>query len=287
MRETVFASSAVPFLAHVHICAHSIAAKSEERSVGLLRLTLRGGLDCLHVRRPSKDGRVEDALLTACSQFPLMLPPFFVGAEEIVAVGEDGRVRAIEGLVVEVMVHWATPERDEVRRVEGYIVSAVIFDGFPETHAQVDPEREEVSAEQQWPEQRAESEDNRLDWVRVFRRDAEGRLVLVVHLVHILVDLLPMQEAVHPVKVKVLNHEEGRDLPQQLREGWQRSGDLEAEEVHDEVEGEHHRELDENVREDELAETTHLLRQVIHLVRLDLVLVHGRHGIENQPRHVA
>eukprot|EP00982_Pelagococcus_subviridis_P010829 31032-Pelagococcus_subviridis.AAC.12 len=117
---------------------------------------------------------------------------------------------------MEVVVHRAAPERNEVGRVERQVVPAVVLHGFPQPHREPRPERDHVLREKERPEERADPEDHGLDRVRVLRGNAERVRVLVVNLVHVPVHGLVVQAAVDPVKVEILDDEKHRELPREI-----------------------------------------------------------------------
>ena len=71
-------------------------------------------------------------------------------------------------------------------------------------------------SEKEGTQQGSDAQEEGLDGVSVLRGDLEGVRVLVVDLVHVLVHALVVQSAVDPVKVKILDDEESRELPRDV-----------------------------------------------------------------------
>lgn len=85
-------------------------------------------------------------------------------------------------------------------------------------------------AKENWSSNGAEAEHHNLDRRSVFGGEAEGRRILMVDLVDILVKRTPMHRAMHPVVPGILQHEEDRYLVGHLVDRGKGNGGLEAEE---------------------------------------------------------
>ena len=186
--------------------------------------------------------------------------------------------------MVEIVVHGAAPEGDEVGGVPREVVPAVILNRLPQSNEEPRPERHHVLSEKEGTQQGSDAQEERLDGVSVLRGDPEGVRVLVVDLVHVLVHALVVQSAVDPVKVKILDDEESRELPREVSDRGQGQGHGEPEELRHPVEQQLHGELDEHVREEKALEALRDHGAVRLLFGLDLVLVEVRDLVEHQPR---
>mmetsp|Transcript_11581 Transcript_11581/g.42884 ORF Transcript_11581/g.42884 Transcript_11581/m.42884 type:complete len:323 (+) Transcript_11581:3269-4237(+) len=185
---------------------------------------------------------------------------------------------------MEVVVHRASPEGNQVRGVEGQVVPAVVLYCFPKAHEQPRPQRGHVFREKKRAQQGSYSQHERLHRVRVLRRDSERVRVFVVYLVHVFVHALVVQPPVDPVKVEILDHEKGWELPQQVSHGRERQRHAEPEKPRHPVEHELHGELHEHVRQQQAFQALQHRVRIRRLVRLDLPSLEIRKLIHEKPR---
>eukprot|EP01139_Manchomonas_bermudensis_P019298 Amastigsp_a676613_317.p3 type:complete len:132 gc:universal Amastigsp_a676613_317:381-776(+) len=118
-----------------------------------------------------------------------------------------------------------------------------------------------------------DAKERGLNRVRVLGRNAKRRFVLVVDLVDVLVDARMVEVSMHPVEIKVLDHdavEAGRGDLGPCRE---RRRNRHAHEVQEQFGERNHRPLDDNVGEEQPLDAVriHLFRN--GFVLLDLVAV--------------
>lgn len=97
------------------------------------------------------------------------------------------------------------------------IIAAMRVDGLEEAKDDPDVHREDVKIARDCTPQDGnadgtDAQDHDFDRRSVFRGQAEGRRVLVVDLVDVLVERTPMQRPVRPVVPSVFEHEEDGDL---------------------------------------------------------------------------
>lgn len=135
--------------------------------------------------------------------------------------------------MVHIVVLGSGPEGKEVSQGPGKIVSGVRVDGLEQ--AQHDPEvhREQVQVlGDEHPEDGgpdgAEAEEHDLDRGGVFSSHAEGRGVVVVHLMYGLVQGRPVGAAMHPVVPGIFEDEEDHDLVGHLPRGREGHAIVEA-----------------------------------------------------------
>ena len=148
------------------------------------------------------------------------------------------------------------PEGQQVVQAPGEFIARVRINGLKQ--AQRDPQvhGEHVQAARDGAvddghADGAEAEEHDLDGAGVLGGHAEGRAVLVVDLVHVLVHGAPVQEAVVPVVPRVLHHEEDGDLEGDLVPAGEGDGRGHAEELGRRVEEPDLRQLDGEVGEED------------------------------------
>ncbi|KAI3476992.1 hypothetical protein L1887_61422 [Cichorium endivia] len=213
-----------------------------------------------------------------------------IGAHEAVPPAERGGVAADERLVVVVVVVGARPEGDPVVHRDGEVVARVRVDRLEEAQHDPDVHGEDVQvlgegAQHERSADGAHAENQHLERMRILGRQTEGRRVLVVLLVDVLVQRAPMQRAVRPVVEGILKQEEEPDLPCDL--GPVREGHLvrrQAKVLADGVERPDLRQLYGKVRQQHVLGALPLLLRGGYLVVLQLVLAHARHGVDDDPR---
>ena len=141
---------------------------------------------------------------------------------------ERGRVVVRERHVVEVVVVGAGPEGEDVLERPGEVVARVGVDGLEEAEGDPDVHGRDVEIAagvdrpQDRAQERAERENERLERVGVFRRQAERRAVFVVEFVDVAVEGAVVESLVGEEVIEVFEDEEagyleGRGLP--AREG--------------------------------------------------------------------
>ena len=131
------------------------------------------------------------------------------------------------------MVVSTSPDWQEVVERPGELITRVRVDGLEHTQRDPDVHGEDVEVLGDGaPDDRAadgaETEDHDFDWRGVFCRETEGRRVLVVDLVDVLVQRAPVHGAVHPVVPGVFKDEEDCDLVGHCEERGEGNGGFEA-----------------------------------------------------------
>ena len=214
-----------------------------------------------------------------------MLSKFLIRAKHPVAPRENARVRPFERLVMEIVVHRATPKWNQICGIPRHVVARVILHRFHEPEKQPNPQRHHVLGEKQRPEQRADAQKERLHRVRVLGGDAERKFVLVMNLVHVLVHPLMVQSPVNPVKVEIFNREKHRNLPQQIPRFRQRLHRQRKSKVRrHEIKHHLHRQLNEHVRLQKLRQALHHHFLARRFIRLYLPSLKVFKLIHRQPR---
>ena len=122
----------------------------------------------------------------------------------------------------------AGPERQDVVQAPRELITAVRVDGLEQTEHNPDIHGQDVQvpsdgAPEDGAEDGAHPQNHDFDGGSVFGRKTEGRRILVVDLVDVLVERAPVHGAVGPVVPGVLDHEEDGDLVGHFEEG--REGD--------------------------------------------------------------
>lgn len=220
--------------------------------------------------RQSKETPAEDLLSLLGSRGHLGLPAALarlgegLGVEHLVPPPEARGVVADELLVVDVVVLGAGPEGQEVPQAPGEVVAAVGVDGLEEAGGDPDVHGDEVEVAGDEAPQRggpdgAHAEDHDLDGGGVLGGEAEGRRVVVVQLVDVLVEGPVVEGAVGPVVPGVLHDEEDADLEDDLAERGEVGAVVHAAEGGDGVEEPDLRELDGEVAEEDDGRAARLL----------------------------
>lgn len=179
-----------------------------------------------------------------------------LGIEQPVPPDERGGVVADELLMVNVVVVGTGPDGEEVVQGPGELVAGVRVDGLenaqhdPHVHGQ-DVQVLGDGAPQDGRADRAQAEDHDFDGRGVLGREAEGRGVLVVDLVDVLVQRAPVHGAVGPVVPGVLEHEEDGDLIGHGPDGGEGNGGREAAVLRHGVEAPDLRQFDGEVRDED------------------------------------
>lgn len=231
---------------------------------------------------------LRDAALLRLARAALLVAN--VSAHEVVPPAEASRVAAEERHVVVVVVVSTRPERQDVAQAEGEVVARVRINRLEQTQNDPDVHRDDMQvlgdgAQQERSTNRAETEDQHLERVRVLGSKAEWRAELVVDLVDVLVENAVVQTAVGPVVERVLKDEEESDLPCHLEVArkWHLVG-RETEVFANRVEAPDLGELDGEVTEKDETSAAPLLRSARDLGGLELVLAHRGHRVNNDPR---
>ena len=185
--------------------------------------------------------------------------------------------------MVRVVKVGAAPERQDVVQAPGEIVAGVGVDGLEQAQRDPGVHGQDVQvagnrAVQDGRKHRAEAEEHDLDRRRVLGRHAEGRRVLVVDLVHVLVEGPPVEHAVRPVMPRVLGHEEERDLVGHGEERWKGYARPQPEKLGHRVEEPDLRQLDGEVREEDQLGAGPLLGRGGHFLLIGLRQILDRAG---------
>lgn len=137
--------------------------------------------------------------------------------------------------MVNIVVLSASPERKEVVQAPGELIATVRIDGLEQTEDDPAVHGQDVEilgdgAPDDGASYGTETEDHDFDRRGVLSSQTEGRRVLVVNLVDVLVkERAGVHETVSPVVPRVLHHEEDGDLVGHLVEGRKRDVGFETE----------------------------------------------------------
>lgn len=179
--------------------------------------------------------------LLGLGQLPLAPPLGGLGAgfgvEDVVPPAEAAGVVADEALVVDVVVLGAGPEGQHVVQTPGELVAAVRVDGLEQAEDDPCVHGQDVQvlgdgAVQNGRADSSQSEDEDFDGRGVFSGHAEGRRVVVVDLVDVLVEVREdVHGAVRPVVPRVFEDEKDCNLVGHLQQRRERHTGLEAKEL--------------------------------------------------------
>jgi hypothetical protein len=156
-----------------------------------------------------------------------------LGVEHVVPPSERASVVADEALVVDIVVLSAGPEGEEVVQAPRELVTGVGIDGLEQAEDDPDVDGEDVKIlgdgdPQNGRSYGSETKSHDFDGRGVFGGESEGRRVLVVNLVHVLVQRAPVEGTVEPVVPGILHDEEDGDLVGHLGPGGEGNAGLHA-----------------------------------------------------------
>lgn len=168
---------------------------------------------------------------------------------------------AYKGLVVEVMELGAGPDREPLGRSPGVLVAVVVLNGLVETPEEEEVHAEDVVHEDERSKHGTETEDQSFEGMSILSGHADRHLEFVVNLVDVLVPGSVVEEAMYPVEVKVLNKEGEDRSSDDVGPRGQMSIRTNSNVGGDEVENEHHGELEDEMTHQQLLDTLQMARE--------------------------